>query len=397
MLGAREHYAPVIMAEHAGWLDCFITDYWSFRSRALGSLAGKLGWSLGGRASGRYTPDIPDHKVRALTHLGLKYKWMLARAKERSRQYGVFEEIGAAFAREACEFLSERQDVFFGFSSASLETLNHAAKLGLHTVLDQIDPSRIEYELVAEEELRFPNLTGATSAPPESYFSRIRREWESASVILVNSDWSKSGLVQQGVPPEKIFVAPLGYRGSAPGRVREPWKKTLRVLWVGTLCLRKGLPYAIQAAEQLAGCPVQFTFAGPCDVQLANLRFPSNAQYIGPVARGAAAQLYLDHDVFILPTLSDGFGLTQIEAMAHGLPVISTPCCGEVVEHNRSGFRVRPRAASDVADSIHRLLDEPDLLPTLSRGALARSRDFLPDAVWPSYAEAIMATIPQNV
>jgi len=47
---------------------------------------------------------------------------------------------------------------------------------------------------------------------------------------------------------------------------------------------------------------------------------------------------YRSADVFVLPTLSDGFAITQIEAMSHGLPVIATPNCASVVENGVDGL-----------------------------------------------------------
>lgn len=389
MLGAREHYAPVVMAEKAGWLRCFITDLWSPWGKAVDPFAAKFGLDLLRRSNGRYSQDIPSNKVRALTLLGLQYKWMRSRAKTRVDMYSVFEQMGSRFAEQANTFLSEGDDAFLGFTSASLETLRHASRLGIRTVLDQIDPCRTEYAIVAEEEKRFPELAKPMPMPPESYFARIEQEWEHASTILVNSSWSKKALQQQGIRPDKLMVAPLAFHSTESGSVREPCRKKLRVLWLGTLCLRKGFPYALAAAERLAGTNVEFTFAGPCDLQPSNLHFPPNARYAGPVTRSAAFQLYRDNDVFLFPTLSDGFGLTQLEALAYGLPVITTQCCGDVVENGKSGLVVQARDVRDITDSLLRFVEDPDLLQQMSQDAITRSHDFTPDAIWPHYADAL--------
>ncbi len=297
--------------------------------------------------------------------------------------------MGSRFAQEASRYLTEEYDTFFGFTSASLETLQQASRLGLRTILDQIDPAVTEWQIVAEEECKFRRLTSPAPVLPERYFQRIAQEWETASAVVVNSNWSKQALRLQGVPESKIFVAPLGFEPVGSGTVRMPWRGALRVLWLGTLCLRKGLPYAFEAAERLIRAPVRFTFVGPCALPLPNFRLPPNAQHAGAVARSEAARLYREHDVFIFPTLSDGFGLTQVEALAYGLPVIATRNCGEVVENGKSGFLIEARDPRGLADAILRFVDEPDLLPKMSRNAIKRSRDFQTDAVWPHYARAI--------
>ncbi len=389
MLGAREHYAPIAMAEQAGWLRCFVTDLWSPWATGLGPLSTKLRIQSLGRFADRYCPAIPSRKVRALTPLGLRYKWMRARAGAPAEMYTAFERVGSRFGEQAARFLTPDDDVFFGFSSANLETLQRAAELGIRTVLDQIDPGPIGYQIVSEEETRFPHLANRLPAPPKSYFERIAREWAAASAVLVNSEWSKRALLATGVPEAKLYVAPLAFQASGRVFPREPYRDKLRVLWLGTLSLMKGLPYALEAAEKLMGAPVRFTFAGPCEVVKSNLRFPGNAEYVGPVTRSDVARLYRDADVFLFPTLSDGFGLTQLEAMAYGLPVIATRCCASVVEDGRSGMLVEPRDPLGIAESVLRLVHERDLLPTMSHNALSRSKDFQSSVVWRYYADAL--------
>ena len=110
---------------------------------------------------------------------------------------------------------------------------------------------------------------------------------------------------------------------------------------------------------------------------------------VGAVPPLDAPRIYDEHDVFIFPTLSDGFGLTQLEALSFGLPVITTPCCGQVVQHEKSGIVIPARDPQSLADAIQRFIDVPDLLPTMSVEAISRSRAFQNDLLWPDYANAL--------
>ena len=91
------------------------------------------------------------------------------------------------------------------------------------------------------------------------------------------------------------------------------------------------------------------------------LRLPGNMTFHGPVSRDGAALWYRQSDVFVLPTLSDGFALTQLEALAHGLPVIVTPNCGRVVREGKTGFIIPPRDPQALADAILRFVHHPSL------------------------------------
>ncbi len=188
-----------------------------------------------------------------------------------------------------------------------------------------------------------------------------------------------------GVPADKIRICPLGYRKVSQAEVdrRQYQRGRLRVLWLGTLCLRKGIVYAIEAASRLKKRGVDFTFTGPLDVRLPAL--PSNCRYIGKTPRVGVGELYASHDIFILPTLSDGFAITQLEAMAHGLPVVATPNCGEVVEQGVSGLVVPPRDSRALANAIMEIGEDPHKLEQMSLAALKRSEDFRPDRVWRTY------------
>jgi glycosyltransferase involved in cell wall biosynthesis len=136
----------------------------------------------------------------------------------------------------------------------------------------------------------------------------------------------------------------------------------LTVLWLGSVILRKGIAYLVEAARELAHEPVKFLVAGPIGISESALRqAPSNIQWLGAVPRSEAHRLYRGADVFVLPTLSDGFAITQVEALAHGVPVVATPNCGAVVNDGRTGFLVPARDARALAAALRRFIREPGL------------------------------------
>jgi glycosyltransferase involved in cell wall biosynthesis len=109
-------------------------------------------------------------------------------------------------------------------------------------------------------------------------------------------------------------------------------------------------------------------------------------RFLGPVDKATAQRLYRDSDVFLFPTLSDGFGLTQLEALGAGLPVIASRNCGRVVEDRVSGLVLPEVTPKAIADAIMELVRDRDLLATLKANAR------VPDKCHPRYlAPALLA------
>jgi glycosyltransferase involved in cell wall biosynthesis len=88
--------------------------------------------------------------------------------------------------------------------------------------------------------------------------------------------------------------------------------------------------------------------------------YPSvHVRWIGSVPREDAARFYRDADVFLFPTFSDGFGLTQLEAQAWKLPVIATKFCGDVVEDGKNGYLLPEITSSIPSPSSALITNKP--------------------------------------
>jgi len=138
--------------------------------------------------------------------------------------------------------------------------------------------------------------------------------------------------------------------------------------------LRKGIQYLLQAAKRLSSTRVEFIVAGHVGIAKRIIsEAPVSVKFIGRVTRDRTAEVYRSADVFVLPTISDGFAITQLEAMAHGLPVIASPNCGRVVDEGVDGLIVR-RDAEALAAAIARLDGDRVLLAEMSVKAVRKAR-----------------------
>lgn len=423
-IGAREHYAVPRALHQMGRLGALYTDFWAgpvLRGAArwipndgLRSLAGRHHEELDVKAeklkseiqktergnTGNRKAEIVSWNWRALAwEVMARKKTEIGNRKcEGGGQYLGFIEAGQKFARMVRDRLnrvnpSAQDTLFFGYDTGALEALEWCRERGIPCIVDQMDPNRVEVKMVQEEEKRWPDWAARATEVPGEYFQRREWEWALADRIIVNSRWSFAALAGQGVPPEKLMVMPLCYevnrkrktesivpRSRNEKNFQPSTGRLLRVLFLGQVILRKGIQYLMEAAKLLKGELVHFDVVGPMGISESAMKSaPANMTFHGRVNRHEAAGWYERSDVFVLPTISDGFAITQIEAMARGLPVIATPNCGEVVSDGVDGFLVPARDALSLAKVIQRYLAGPELLECQRSAALNKSRQFTLD------------------
>jgi glycosyltransferase involved in cell wall biosynthesis len=121
----------------------------------------------------------------------------------------------------------------------------------------------------------------------------------------------------------------------------------------------------------------EFRVAGRLDVTpFAQELLTSHVELLGAVPRAEIHVQFEWADVFLLPTLCEGSATVCYEALANGLPVITTPNAGSVVRDGIDGFIVPVRDAAAIADRIELLADNDDLWAAMSANALVRAEQY---------------------
>jgi glycosyltransferase involved in cell wall biosynthesis len=344
-LGAREHYAVPRALQLSGLLAELITDVWI-------------------RHVGRFHPGLAGARIAAPNLAALRFELKASLARENG--WKLIGQRNEWFQRQVLAQLKRTKTngnhTVFAYSYAAREIFEFARARGWRTVLGQIDPGPAEERIVADQKA------------PKEYWDNWRRECSLADRIVVNSKWSRDALLSEGVPAEKIRIIPLAY---------EPWTDThsfqrlyprtfnaerrLRVLFLGQINVRKGVRQLLDAVRLLNGEPVEFWFVGPTKIHVPqDLRLHPQCRWFGTAPRVKVDNYYRDADVFILPTLSDGFGLTQLEAQSWKLPVIASRYCGDVVRDGFNGVLLDEVSGEAIANVLRRLLQTPATLNAMS-------------------------------
>ncbi|MDC0302593.1 glycosyltransferase family 4 protein [bacterium] len=233
----------------------------------------------------------------------------------------------------------------FSYSYAARDLFRFAKSRGWKTVLGQIDPGPEEERIVSSEHERYPGIASRWKPAPEAYWESWREEVELADRIIVNSEWSRECLLKEGVGAEKLEVIPLVYQGQKPVLSGSPkaaeilmnQEQPFRLLFLGQVNLRKGMGRLLEAMRLLKDSPVELVLVGPSEIASSEWNDLPRVVWTGPVPRSEVVHYYQEAHAFILPTLSDGYAITQLEALSQGLPTLASANCGSAVTDGVNG------------------------------------------------------------
>ena len=308
--------------------------------------------------------DVPRSSVQGFWLHGL-----LTRLNERlpSRPFAEARQafLHRLFGRWAHTRLArESWDVVYIWSGIAEETLRclprDSAKVRL--LVRGSAHIRAQDRLLCEEERR----TGARQDRPSQWMvAREEREYALADAIVVLSTFAHRTFVAEGIPPERLRLLSLGTRLSMfrpsplvveARRQRILSGAPLRVLYVGTVSFRKGLWDLAAAVRELSGPDMEFRLVGPrlpeAAPVLASLRGHASISRKRPQA--LLPDIYAWGDVFVFPTIEDGFAIVLAQAGAAGLPIITTPNCSgpDLVRQGETGWIVPVRSAESLIDRL---------------------------------------------
>jgi glycosyltransferase involved in cell wall biosynthesis len=378
-MGARMHYAVPRILHEAGALERLYTDICAVQGfpRLLHTLPRDWQPNPLRRLLGRVPAGLPRSRIRSFPAMGAWQVMERMRARDQAEETRLALLEARAFSRAVVRAGFGRAVGFYGIAGECLEQLHAARARGLWTVVEQIIAPRDMVErLVAGEAARFPDWGQARFDPHAWAFAqRERREWEAADLIVCPSEFVRAGIIAEGGPAEKCVTVPYGIdvqRFSAPAR---QYGGRLRVLTVGAVGLRKGSPYVVEAARRL-GDVAEFRMIGGLAGLPKDFEKPDNLQLLGTVPRAEMAAQFAWGHVFLLPSACEGSATVTYEALAAGLPVITTPNAGSVVEDSVSGFIVPLGDVDAIVSALRRLVDAREMHGAMARAAIARAADF---------------------
>jgi glycosyltransferase involved in cell wall biosynthesis len=219
----------------------------------------------------------------------------------------------------------------------------------------------------------------------------FRRIWSGASAVVANSKGLQK-LALQFMPDLDIKVIPNGIdtENFYPSE-KHNLTKPLQVLTVCRLIERKRIDLLIKAVSlaKKSGFDIQLNIAGEGSLMgkllglTRTLGVAGNVNLMGRVPAEQMPQVYRDNDIFVMSSAHEGMSNAMLEAMASGLPIITTCCEGVEELIGNNGIVVEKDEADEIATAIRKLASDEETYKKMSIAARKRCEQFS----WKSVAE----------
>lgn len=387
--GARLHYGVPIALHRAGLLERMFTQYfappWS-PARGMARVVGLWKRTTAARMADRFTPYIPRSLI--VTNL-----WLGAREQLGRNRFSSGTEFYEWQAREVSRWVLRH-----GFGAANClhgyirnidpSLIATAKTRGLHTVADQIiAPAEEELLQASRQQERWPGWQRPTSLDEaRPYVAWEAASWRNLDRITCASDYVRDCLLRMGQDARRIRVLPYPIditqypeepRGERPG---------LPVVgFVGAVNLRKGAPAFFEIARRLRD-RARFVMVGPVHLEPQVVQLHSGrVEFVGAIPRSDIRTKLQQFDIFLFPSTCEGSAGAVMEAMAMGLPIVTTPNSGSVVRDGVDGFVFPYEDVDGLTWRVEWLLKSPD--ERLRMGVEARARAGAYNLTW--YAEQL--------
>lgn len=293
-----------------------------------------------------------------------------------------------AFDYHVCKYYLKKlkPKVVIGYPNASYYTFMMAKGLGIKTVLDMpIGFYEYAEKIFEEEKRKHPEFADSITYDVSDdfvYKQRVKKELEIADYVLVPSKFVAKTLESGGFDRGKFVYIPYGSNFEILSADSLSLKQSgeLRLLYVGSISQRKGIKYILEAVKSLKeeGYKIQLTMVGKIIGKGEWMDNYNNVfKHVPFTERRKLREIYLNHDVFVFPSLFEGSAMVILEALSNGLPVITTTNTGaEAIVEGYNGFVVDIRDIETMKDRILFFYNDREALNRFKINSLEIARQF---------------------
>jgi len=278
----------------------------------------------------RIISGVPAQCVSTRPMLEFQALWKLRHGHDTLK---VFHERNEQFQNSVCDRAIRNSDAVIGFDTSSWILARRSKENGIPFYLDRTIAHRSALNrIMSEFAKQYPDWLPSGTPEERLVVEAEQQEHDLADRIVVGGRFARDTLVKEGVDSRKIVINPYGVNWDQFADVRRSSTgRPFRFLFAGSVIARKGVPVLLDAWRKIQPCRAELWIAGSIGTRERRL-IPDlpGLRLLGQVQHKSMPWVYANCDVFILPSLFEGFGLVILEAMAAGMPVITTPHTGAI-------------------------------------------------------------------
>ncbi|MGR3304135.1 MAG: glycosyltransferase family 4 protein [Candidatus Scalindua sp.] len=391
--GIHHAYQIVLGLQEAGLLQKFITRFYYKNQGGFATLIRlfppKYAKTLQREFKRRRLDGLDENLIRSFLFGDLALKTLRLIGMGSIIPSPVILSRNARFDARAARIVSRfKPSAVFCFDGCALETFKAARKVGAVCILSQMIGHIKKGKQILQKEARLnPEFADTISAIiPNSLIERCTQEALLADYVLVGSDYVRETLVENGVTPARLIVLPYGADTASFYPLPKDDNSIFRILFVGGISQRKGIKYLLEAFKRLDLPNTELVLVGSIIGSDKGLKsYRDIFKHIPHVPHFKIHTLFQSADIFIYPSLHEGSAIAIYEALASGLPVITTPNAGSVVRNDEEGFIVPIRNVEGLMEKILLLYKDRDLRESMSKKARERAETF----TWITYRQSL--------
>ena len=397
--GARDAYQVAAALACSSLLERLVTDiYWPGDRPGAAALAATLPGSLRRMLQARHHPDVPGSLVRQRLVSGLT-SFLLEKAKSLpfSVRQRAIRATDASLGRTAGELARQTNSLLLSYSYYGYHAFKSYGQPG---ALFQLHPHPASVRRILEQELTdHPDCAESLNREwelslPREDFDRLVSESAMAKQFLAASSFTRQTLIENGAAPSSIRVIPYGVdlERFRPADQIALNSGPLRLLFVGTINQRKGIKYLLKSLRLLGSKQVELTVCGRVVDDLSLFRpFGSSVQVRPSVSLSELTAAYQQADLFVFPSVAEGFAQVLLEALASGLPILSTThtAAPDLIEEGQQGFVVEPKRSDLLAHRIEWALQNRRALRDMKFAARQKAEQF----TWKRFGDGVVDAV----
>jgi glycosyltransferase involved in cell wall biosynthesis len=363
--GSRDRYQLPIAVKESESLLALVTEWYSKYDQSPTKWLDRLDLSkLHDWLKRRYNPQLPgnlvlDNKIAAVFFMATKKLGV----PDTAPNYWLGRKAGKLATRSGANLLSTSYvgaSAFRSYAGAGVKVLlqAHPSPRFLRNLYTEfISRGGLNERLGVELEM----------SATEEGLVKWEDEARLADNVIVSSEFSKRSVESLGISDEYIDTVPYGVdlKMFVPGRQRSG-TEPLRIFFLGSKCARKGLHILLEAWSRLAPQRASLRIAGGAEIRDGALMdaFPGIGEELPRLTLPEVIREFQEADLFVMPSLAEGFGHVYLEALACGTPILGTEntAVPDLLKAGDCGFTTEAGNVDDLASTLESLLSNPKLV-----------------------------------